>query len=347
MRQSRPSRTLISLGANLGNAKQTIENAKEAMVDQFGRQQLRFSRLYKTAAVGGPVGQEDFYNAVAAIESDKSAFEIWQFLHKTEQTLGRHRLKRWEARRIDLDVLLHESQSDSHATFKSERIWTPTFKVPHPRMSMRTFVLTPACDIAADWIEPVTGQSLEMLSTRLDRLSLTSQMPRLLLTCESEATLDSLVKSLGRADPSFGISKESQPIVFRNDHTWIVTCLLPTIQAASADGYSFQSTRATIIDRLLGLQSSRSTHFFDHWMHICRSPDPSISHWEDYCRPWAEVLGMIDQDSDTMSVVTHDFDPVKNTPPYLLAADDLDWAAHELIAATDAMTCPIQPCGAL
>jgi len=347
MRQSRPSRTLISLGANLGNAKQTIENAKEAMIEQFGRQQLQFSRLYKTAAVGGPAGQEDFYNAVAMIESDKSAFEVWQFLHKTEQSLGRHRLKRWEARRIDLDVLLHESQSDSGLSFNSERIWTPTFKVPHPRMSMRTFVLTPACDIAADWIEPVTGQSVEMLSTRLDRLSFPGQLPRLLLTCESAATLDSLVKSLASAEPSIHVSEEFPPTVYRNDSPWIVTCLLPTIHAASIDGDSLRSTHAMIIDRLLSLQTSHAKHGFDHWMHICRSPDPSISHWEDYCRPWAEVLGMIDQDSGVLSLNTYDFNPVRHTPPYLLAADDFDWAAHELIAATNAMTCPIQPCGEL
>jgi hypothetical protein len=35
---------------------------------------------------------------------------------------------------------------------------------------------------------------------------------------------------------------------------------------------------------------------------------------------------------------------LRNAPPYLLAADDVAWAAHEIAAATEAMSCAIQPC---
>jgi len=357
MPQAWSSRTLVSLGANLGDAQRTIDSAAQSMIQAFGRDSLSFSRLYKTAAVGGPAGQEDFFNAVAIIESNRTAFEIWQFLHQTEQTLGRHRLKRWEARRIDLDVLLHESRIDKQGPLLPEVVWTPTFKVPHPRMTMRTFVLTPACDISPDWTEPVTGQSLKDLSARLDRIASERRLPTILLSCES-STIEMLIQSLQRSVSEVSVKRDPDPTIFRDGQPWIVACQVPKLSLNKSDGSTrslaatYQPIHHAIKSRI---QQARSMHSplhssiqFDHWMHVCQSPDPSISHWEDFCRPWADALGMTGRlAGNALPGKYHDRFFLDTPPPYLLAADDIDWAAHEIVAATEAMSCRIQPCGQL
>lgn len=341
------------------------------MIQCFGRESISFSRLYKTAAVGGPSGQEDFFNAVALIQSNYTAFEVWQFLNKTEQTLGRHRFKRWEARRIDLDVLLHESRTDSQSPLLPEVVWTPTFKVPHPRMTMRTFVLTPACDVSPDWIEPVTRQSLNELSARLDRITFQGRLPTVLLSCDSSSVIEALIQSLRRSIPSLSLTRDPDPIIFRDGQPWIVIGLVPKLAPnikaranspfADSATASYQAICECLTKRI---RQSRQIHSsihpriqFDHWMHVCQSPDPSISHWEDFCRTWADALGMTERlESSLFDHQKSEFDLSKfdlsgsdllKVPPYLLAADDIDWAAHELIAATEAMSCPIQPYGVI
>lgn len=367
MPQAWSSRTLVSLGANLGDAERTIHSAARSMIQCFGRESISFSRLYKTAAVGGPVGQEDFFNAVAVIRSNHTAFEVWQFLHQTEQALGRHRLKRWEARRIDLDVLLHESRTDRESLLLPEVVWTPTFKVPHPRMTMRTFVLTPACDVSPGWIEPVTKQSLKELSARLDSIACQGRLPTILLSCDSSAVIEVLIESLQKSIPSLRVERDPDPIIFRDGKPWIVVGLVPKL-ASNNDKSRANSERAgssaasyqTICECLTRrIRQSKQIHSpvhpliqYDHWMHVCQSPDPSISHWEDFCRPWADALGMTGRaepslfDHQESEFVLSESGLLK-VPPYLLAADDIDWAAHELIAATEAMSCPIQPCGVI
>lgn len=152
-------RSLISLGANLGNVMETMRSAGRLLCDEFGGSALAFSHLYRTPAVGGPDGQSDFLNAVVTLESPLSCWEIWAAIQRVEAELGRQRMHRWEARRIDIDLLLH----------RDEKIWTPHLKVPHPRMCMRTFVLEPAIEVASDAIDPVTQWPLMHLAEHVRR----------------------------------------------------------------------------------------------------------------------------------------------------------------------------------
>lgn len=148
---------LISLGANLGNSYETMIAASCMLNEAFGRECVRFSKLYRTPPVGGPMGQSDFLNAVARIQTRLSCWEVWDVVKRIEKDLGRQRLYRWEARRLDMDILL----------YGKERVWTPHLKIPHPRMVMRSFVLVPAMDVAPDMIEPVTGWNIAQLLCNL------------------------------------------------------------------------------------------------------------------------------------------------------------------------------------
>jgi hypothetical protein len=76
-----------------------------------------------------------------------------QQLRLIETQLGRQRHFRWDARNIDLDLLLYGNLS----------IETPDLQIPHPRMAFRRFVLVPACEIAAEMIHPTSGWTLAAL----------------------------------------------------------------------------------------------------------------------------------------------------------------------------------------
>ena len=180
-------RTLVSLGANLGNVRESMLAAKRLLVDEFGESNVRLSRLYRTPPVGGPIGQGDFLNAVAALETDLSIWQVWESIKWIETTLGRQRQQRWEARRIDIDLLLYDQQ----------RVWTPHLKVPHPRMCMRTFVLIPAAEIVSDWIDPVTLWSIAQLRDHLKTSEGTDAPIRIL--CEDEDLQAALQRTLANA----------------------------------------------------------------------------------------------------------------------------------------------------
>jgi hypothetical protein len=74
-------------------------------------------------------------------------------LRQIEAQLGRERHTRWDARTIDLDVLLYGDQT----------VETPDLQIPHPRMAHRRFVLDPACEIAGPMIHPPSGWTLAAL----------------------------------------------------------------------------------------------------------------------------------------------------------------------------------------
>ena len=173
-------RTLISLGANLGNVRESMLAAKRLLSDTFGAANIALSQLYRTPPIGGPDGQGDFLNAVVAMETDRSVWEVWEIIKGIESNLGRQRQLRWEARRIDIDLLLY----DQH------RIWTPHLKIPHPRMCMRTFVIIPACEIVPNWIEPVTLWSISRMQDHL-RLTTLNRAPIRVL-CQDHTHLWSL-----------------------------------------------------------------------------------------------------------------------------------------------------------
>lgn len=180
--------SLISLGANLGNTLETMRSAARLLQDAFGGSQLRFSTMLKTPAVGGPSGQGDFLNAIVRVDHSRSVWEVWEKIKRIETELGRQRLRRWESRRIDVDLILHGQ----------ELVWTPHLKVPHPRMSMRTFVIQPARQVAPELIDPVTNLTIGQLSERLN----SSKRPLISFVCSSEPMMLAIKSRLLQNHPA-------------------------------------------------------------------------------------------------------------------------------------------------
>jgi 2-amino-4-hydroxy-6-hydroxymethyldihydropteridine diphosphokinase len=151
----------IALGANLGDAVQTIKDAIQAINDLPETQVTKQSSLYKTAAIQSLPGapkSPDYINAVVEIICRQPAYLLLEQLQKIEQKAGRIRPYLNAPRTLDLDILL----------YGDAQIQTETLTVPHPRMWQRAFVLVPLAEIApglvcAEMLEGVRGQGIERL----------------------------------------------------------------------------------------------------------------------------------------------------------------------------------------
>lgn len=154
------AQAFIGLGANLGNAAQTVSDAAQRLAILAGTQLVAVSPLYRSAPVGY-ADQPDFVNAVAAIETDLTPYALLDGLLAIEQHFGRERSFRNAPRTLDMDLLLYDQ-----LVLHDERL-----TLPHPRMLERSFVLLPLADIAPDW--PLSGaQTATTLAAACDQSGL-------------------------------------------------------------------------------------------------------------------------------------------------------------------------------
>lgn len=130
------TRAYIGLGANLGEARASLNQAASELRQTPGVAALKLSRFYRSAPVDatGP----DYVNAVAAIDTSLSARQLLGVLQHIENRHGRLRPYRNAPRTLDLDLLLYGNDS----------IDEPDLVVPHPRMHQRAFVLVPLAELA-------------------------------------------------------------------------------------------------------------------------------------------------------------------------------------------------------
>jgi 2-amino-4-hydroxy-6-hydroxymethyldihydropteridine diphosphokinase len=375
-------RCLISFGANLGNARSTIERAAEQLQDKLttATELFQLSPLYKTPPVGGPSGQPPFINAVAAVQTDRSPWEVWQAVRDVEQDLGRERFLRWEARRIDLDILL----------FDDARIWTPQLKIPHPRMCMRRFILAPAAHVAGDWLDPVTGQSIAALATALDhgRGSLMlcadpAARPELLLEEVARHTLAKWQTVLPIDGSSYSAADLQTETAYNTsvdmatdstvDHTSRWVALAPTqlrtlvgdkpprsdfaelesskTESSKTESSKTESSKTQPTEARAQESRPPETGLAVQPAQVNLTPAPKLvvflvdaqtssgAQWEDLYRGLARRLNLAESPAAETSQPTR---WGSYLPRYLLATDDRQWAVHELVAALEAMDCPIE-----
>lgn len=151
----------MALGANLGDPLAALRWARDELA-RLGTV-TGVSALYRTAPVGGPTGQPDYLNAVLRLETALRPPDLLAALHRLEAEAGRERRERWEARTLDLDLLLC-----------GEEVWdTPDLTLPHPRAWDRAFVLAPLADLAPRLAHPVTGERVEAALGRVGRAGVT------------------------------------------------------------------------------------------------------------------------------------------------------------------------------
>ena len=151
---------LISLGGNLGDVAATISRALQRLHQPPEVSVGLRSSLFRTKPVGAEAGAE-FVNAAAVLETSLTAHALLDRLLATETEFHRVREIHWGPRTLDLDLILYEDA----------RIDEPGLTVPHPRFRERLFVLEPLAELAPDWTDPVTGDSISGLLSRARRFA--------------------------------------------------------------------------------------------------------------------------------------------------------------------------------
>ena len=140
----------IGLGSNLNNPKQQIKDALIALNSTQDVKVAALSSLYQSKPIDDSK-QPDYINAVAQFDTDMDAHDLLSVLQQIEKDNGRKRNgQRWEARTLDLDLLLYGNII----------IDTATLVVPHPWMYERSFVLYPLQELSPDLIFP-DGKTLK------------------------------------------------------------------------------------------------------------------------------------------------------------------------------------------
>jgi len=147
----------IGLGSNLSDPRIQVVNAAEEIAKITHSKVVALSSLYLSKPMG-PQDQDDYINAVIAIETSLSALALLDALQAIENSAGRVRKdNRWGARILDCDILLFGSE-----TIENERL-----TVPHYGMKLREFVLLPLAEISQDLSLP-DGTSVESLANEIN-----------------------------------------------------------------------------------------------------------------------------------------------------------------------------------
>lgn len=136
MQENKGTDVILSIGSNIGDRKENIEEAVRRINGLDGTKVLKVSGMYETE----PVGYEDqpyFLNICVLVNTEQSPMDLLDSIHEIENSLKRKRVIRWGPRTIDIDII----------TYGDLNIDTEDLQIPHPRYRQRAFVLKPMADI--------------------------------------------------------------------------------------------------------------------------------------------------------------------------------------------------------
>jgi len=143
-------RAWISLGGNVpwnGLAGAALFEQAMAALAVGGFLTVRASRVWVGPAWPDPA-DPPFYNAVVEGRWPDNPPALLALLLRTETAFGRRRSLKNAPRTLDLDLLDMEGGRGR---------FDPDLEVPHPRLSIRPFILGPLAEAAPDWRHPETG----------------------------------------------------------------------------------------------------------------------------------------------------------------------------------------------
>lgn len=150
------NKAYISLGSNMGEKEKNLTEAI-AKIEKIENTFVTKKSQFLNTAPYGYTEQDDFVNACIEIKTLASSEELLEKLLEIEKEMGRVRLIKWGPRIIDLDIIF----------FNNEVLDEENLIVPHPYMHLRTFVLEPMQEIAANYVHPILRKTVTMLLNEL------------------------------------------------------------------------------------------------------------------------------------------------------------------------------------
>lgn len=169
-------RAYIGLGANVGDAADTLAAAVHALAALPGVRLRGVSRLYTTTPVG-VLDQPDFHNAVVALDVPAGpdpatgATNLLVALKGLERAFGRQVRQRWGPREVDLDILVFGRHAIATSRPPQGQSADPAkarlpLVVPHRDARHRLFVLAPLLDLAPRLVPPFWGETVAAAAAR-------------------------------------------------------------------------------------------------------------------------------------------------------------------------------------
>jgi len=143
----------ISIGSNMGDKYDNCIKGIGRLNRLDHTSVTDISHFYQTDPVDF-IDQDWFVNGMVKITTLLGPVELMAGLKAIEQALGQfEKSVRFGPRLIDLDIVFYDN-----LVMNQEAVI-----LPHPRMHKRRFVLRPLCDIDANIIHPVLGQTAQSL----------------------------------------------------------------------------------------------------------------------------------------------------------------------------------------
>ncbi|MDE6924507.1 MAG: 2-amino-4-hydroxy-6-hydroxymethyldihydropteridine diphosphokinase [Acetatifactor sp.] len=150
-------RAYLGIGSNMGDKRQYIRNAVEALKAHPLIVVRKVSDLIVTEPYGG-VEQDDFLNGTLEIETLLTPHELLDALHEIEAAADRVREVRWGPRTLDLDIIFYDK-----LVYEDDAL-----VIPHQDMENRRFVLEPLSALAPNYRHPVLGKTVVQLLNALE-----------------------------------------------------------------------------------------------------------------------------------------------------------------------------------
>ena len=147
-------RAYLGIGANLWDRVAHLQGAVDGLAATPDIEVVAVSPVYETAPVGGPP-QQDYLNAVVAVDTSLSPRELLVVANRLEAEADRVREEHWGPRTLDVDVLL----------VGDVEVREPDLVVPHPRMMERAFVLVPLADLDPAWAARIPPEHADVRPT--------------------------------------------------------------------------------------------------------------------------------------------------------------------------------------
>lgn len=145
---------VIAAGSNLGDRRAYLAGAVRAL--QGLLEVERVSSMVETPPEDGS-DQPRYLNLVVVGRTTLPPEALLSELLRIEADAGRTRSTPGAARTLDLDLIFHGERVQSD----------PDLVLPHPRWHRRAFVVAPLLEVAPDFRDPVTHESVREVASRL------------------------------------------------------------------------------------------------------------------------------------------------------------------------------------